>query len=380
MRPESIAEAADLLAVLGKAGDPICPTGTGSRLLWGAGTAGGSTVDTSGLARIVRHDAGDYTAELEAGVPLAHAQEVFAAAGQWLALDPPGGGTIGGLVASADSGPARHRYGSARDLVIGMTVVLSDGTVARSGGNVIKNVAGYDLGKLFTGSYGTLGLIATVTVRLHPLPAATATASATSDDPETLAAAVALLARRPLEALSLDASWREGRGTVLVRFTGLTAVEQATAAAALLGDLHDVAVTPEDSPLWTAQAAAQRSADGAVLGVSSTPTDLARILRIAAEAGGAAVSRAALGRTWIALPAGPDLAVQVATVRQLLGRPVTILDGADRVLPPMSTVDDAGDGRGWPVPDPGALQVMQRVKARFDPARIFRPGCYVGGI
>ena len=109
-------------------------------------------------------------------MPLAEAQARSARAGQMLALDPPLGAgaaaTIGGVIAANDSGPLRHRYGGVRDLVVGITVVLSDGTIAKSGGKVIKNVAGYDLAKLFAGSFGTLGLIARVAVRLHPAPAA----------------------------------------------------------------------------------------------------------------------------------------------------------------------------------------------------------------
>ena len=145
---------------------------------------------TRGLDRVLEHNAGDFTAVLQAGVPLAVAQEAFAEAGQMLALDPPlspwgaagddaaieaadAGATIGGIVATNDSGPLRHKYGGVRDLVVGVTVVLSDGTIARAGGKVIKNVAGYDIGKLFAGAFGTLGLIAEVTVRLHPRPART---------------------------------------------------------------------------------------------------------------------------------------------------------------------------------------------------------------
>ena len=126
------------------------------------------------------------------------AQAAFGAAGQMLALDPPLGegdaATIGGVIAANDSGPLRHRYGGVRDLVVGMTVVLSDGTIAKSGGKVIKNVAGYDLAKLFAGSFGTLGLIARVAVRLHPAPARTATLTAASDDPDALARAAVALA------------------------------------------------------------------------------------------------------------------------------------------------------------------------------------------
>ncbi len=136
-----------------------------------------------------------------------------------LALDPPLGGgdaaTIGGIVATADSGPLRHRYGAPRDLVIGITVALSDGTVAKSGGKVIKNVAGYDLGKLFAGSFGTLGLILGVAVRLHPLPATRATALFRGDSPDALARTAAALAHAPLELEALDVRWERGRGAVL---------------------------------------------------------------------------------------------------------------------------------------------------------------------
>src|SRR5205085_4537465 len=107
-------------------------------------------------------------------------QEALADDDQMTALDPPLGtgdaATIGGVIATADSGPLRHRYGAPRDLILGITVVLSDGTIARAGGKVIKNVAGYDLAKLFTGSFGTLGLIVEVVVRLHPVPPRTMTA------------------------------------------------------------------------------------------------------------------------------------------------------------------------------------------------------------
>src|SRR5262249_52930554 len=198
---------------------------------------------------------GDFTAVLEAGVPLAAAQEAFAKEGQWLALDPREGGTIGGLFATADSGPARHRYGAPRDLIIGATVILSDGTVATSGGRVIKNVAGYDLGKLFTGSRGTLGLIASVAVRLHPLPARTATISAATDDPDSLGRAAVALAGQPIEALCLDAWWRDGAGGLLVRFGGTAAVEQAARVAKLVTGLSTVETIVDDEARWAEQRA-----------------------------------------------------------------------------------------------------------------------------
>ncbi len=178
--PPTFEQAAAALAGASAEGRTVRIRGAGTKLGWGAPTAAADIeLCTTGLNRIVEHNVGDLTAILEAGVPLADAQRTFAAAGQMLALDPPLGGqprfpsgaTIGGIVATGDSGPLRHRYGAPRDLIVGATVALSDGTVARSGGKVIKNVAGYDLAKLFAGSFGTLGVILSVSVRLHPLPA-----------------------------------------------------------------------------------------------------------------------------------------------------------------------------------------------------------------
>jgi glycolate oxidase FAD binding subunit len=231
-------------------------------------------IHTTGLDEIVEHNAGDLTAVLEAGVPLARAQQRFAEAGQMLALDPflgPGhAATIGGILASADSGPLRHRYGAARDLVVGMTVGLSDGTIAHAGGKVIKNVAGYDLAKLFCGSFGTLGLILSVNVRLHPLPAATATALGVSGDPDKLAAVARVLAAAPLELEALDLAWRGGRGGILAQCGGARAKPRAERIAGLMREagLEGIELTSDDAELWARQRAGQRSADRALVRVA----------------------------------------------------------------------------------------------------------------
>ena len=353
MRPESIQEAATLLRGLER---PIRPVGGGTKPWIAARDE--EPLETGGLNRIVEHNVGDFTAVLEAGVPFADAQAAFAKHGQRLAWDPPigspRGATIGGIVATADSGPLRHRYGGVRDLVVGTTVVLSDGTVAKSGGKVIKNVAGYDLAKLFAGSFGTLGLIASVSVRLHPLPERTATVSESFDDPDALLARVTEFARRPLEADCFDVVWEQAAGRILLQFSGASAAEQARR----IGEPaeHD----------WDTVRALQRSPDGAVLKVSGRPTDLPAVIRAAGDA--TVVSRAALGLSWIAFAPGDDLGERVATARQALSpRACTVLDGAARV-------DDQ-----WPEAGPAQV-VMERLKARFDPARIFRPGAFVGGI
>ena len=142
MKPSTPQEAATLLRGSER---PVRPVGGGTKPWLVARDE--EPLETGGLCRILEHNVGDFTAILEAGVAFEDAQKTFREHGQALAWDPPdlGGATLGGIVATADSGPLRHRYGGVRDLVVGITVVLSDGTVAKAGGKVIKNVAGYDL-------------------------------------------------------------------------------------------------------------------------------------------------------------------------------------------------------------------------------------------
>ena len=158
-------------------------------------------LSTAGLTRVLEHEPGDLTAIVEAGIRLSELQAYLGEHGQMLALDPPGDPTVGACLAADLSGPRRHRYGAMRDLVIGVTIVLPGGMVASSGGKVVKNVAGYDLGKLFSGSRGRLGLIARVALRLHPRPAAEATVVAETDDPRALWAE---LHRSQLEPSAVD--------------------------------------------------------------------------------------------------------------------------------------------------------------------------------
>jgi glycolate oxidase FAD binding subunit len=377
-RPGSPEEAAKLLCTLGEAGKAVRPRGGGTKLDWGGlGDPVAVELQTGGMAKILEHNVGDLTAVLQAGVPLAEAQAAFAEDGQMLALDPPLGAgdaaTIGGVVATADSGPLRHRYGGVRDLILGISVALSDGTVAKAGSKVIKNVAGYDLAKLFAGSHGTLGLIVTVTVRLHPKPAATATAVGAGDDPDKLAEAATRLAGLPLEADSLDAAWREGSGRLLARFGGATAGDQAEATATRMRDagLDGVQTIEDDEQLWADLRAAQRRPDGVSLKLSGRITDLAPAIRAAEAAGGALVSRAAHGLSWITLDSG-DVVRRAGSVRDALQpRPVVLQDGPAELRRELDP---------WGPIDAGALVVMRRLKERFDTTRSFRPGAFVGGI
>jgi glycolate oxidase FAD binding subunit len=371
-------ELAERLREVGEAGMHACPRGAGTKLAWGGiGAAGGVELDTRGLDGVLEHNEGDLTAIVAAGTPLAAAQERFAAAGQMLALDPPLGAgdaaTVGGVLATADAGPLRHRYGTARDLVVGITVALSDGTVAKAGGNVIKNVAGYDLAKLFIGSYGTLGVILAANVRLHPRPTVTATVVAASSDADRLALAVAAISRQPLEAACLDVAWEGDAGRVLVRFGGMTAEHQAQAVGDRLrsAGLEAVEAVTDDDPLWAAQRAGQRSASGVVVKVSARPKDLAHVLRAAKDVRGAVVGRAALGVSFVRLE-GADLAARATALRAALApRACTLLDGPEAVRAEVGA---------WPALGAGVQVLTERVKERFDPGRVLRPGVFVGGI
>jgi glycolate oxidase FAD binding subunit len=373
--PRTAAETAQALGGATAEGQSVRVVGGATKLGWGHVTAAADIdLHTSGLDRILEHNAGDLTAHIEAGVPLAQAQRQFAEHGQMLALDPPlgaeGAATVGGVVATGDSGPLRHRYGSPRDLVLGVTVALSDGTIARAGGRVIKNVAGYDLGKLFTGSFGTLGVILSVNVRLHPIPQSPVTAIGTAGDPAGLAAAVRGLASAPLEFEALDLAWHAGRGGLLARCAGRESARRAGRAARLLEDLglDEVRVTADDGQLWQRQRAGQRSPGRALVRIAAAPTALAAVLHAAEACGATLVGRAALGLTFAEVD--PDA---VTRLREELapGTVATLLDAPEALR---AQIDP------WGAAERPAVALMRRVKQRFDPAGTCNRGLFVDGI
>ena len=373
--PGTAEEAASALAAASAEGLTVRIVGAGTKQGWGRLTAPADLeLSTLGLDRILEHNAGDLTATLEAGVPLAHAQRAFAAEGQTLALDPPLGGepgaTIGGVVATGDFGPLRHRYGAPRDLIVGATVVLSDGTISRSGGKVIKNVAGYDIAKLFAGSFGTLGLIASVNVRLHPLHPDSATALGAAGDPERLGTAGLAMAAAQLEFDSLDVAWRAGRGGLLVRCRGPEAARRAQRAARLMEaqGLEQIDVVADDDPLWERQRAGQRSREHALMRLAAKPSELSTVLRAAEACSGTVVGRVALGYSFVELDPG---AVSTLRDRVPRGAIATLLDAPEQTR---SKVDP------WGASERPALDLMRRVKERFDPSRTCNPGLFVDGI
>ncbi len=272
------------------------------------GRDGGEVVvSTARLDQVLEHEAGDLTAIVEAGVRVRDLNERLAAAGQLLALDPPGNPTIGACIAANLSGPRRHRYGAPRDLVIGVTVVLGDGTIASSGGKVVKNVAGYDLGKLFCGSEGRLGLIARVAVRLHPRPGAARTLVARGESAAGVAELARTILRAPLAPSAVDVLW-PGRLAVLFEGSPRAVDEQLAAAQALVGGRED------RGAVWEEVASRQSASRGRL---SFPPAQLVPTLSGLDEA----VVRVSAGVAYVPGPVpDPRDPVEVALVERVRAR------------------------------------------------------------
>jgi glycolate oxidase FAD binding subunit len=215
----------------------------------------GSDLDAAGMDRVLEHESGDLTCTVEAGIRLSALAAALAPARQRLSLDPPGDPTIGACLASNLSGPLRHRFGAPRDLVLGVTLVLADGTIVNAGGKVVKNVAGYDLGKLVCGSRGRLAFIGRVSLRLHPAPVSAATVVVETADPASVTAALLASQLVPSAVDILQP------GRVAVLFEG-----GAAAVAAQVGATRSLVGGEEvDSAVWDES----RSLQGGSLGRTS---------------------------------------------------------------------------------------------------------------
>ena len=255
----------------------------------------GTDLTTDGLDRILEHEEGDLTCTVESGVRLSTLNAALARAGQRLSLDPPGNPTVGAFLATNASGPLRHRFGAPRDLVLGVTLVLADGTIANAGGKVVKNVAGYDLARLVCGSLGRLALIARASFRLHPLPQAARTLVVESDGTARVAAA---LLGSQLQPSALDVL-HPGRVAVLFEGSERAVEVQIEAAQALVGGSEGTA------EIWDEARARQKSARGRV---RFPPGELADVLAAFDEA----VIRPAAGVAYVPdeASAAPDPGVE----------------------------------------------------------------------
>ncbi len=342
---------------------------------------------TARLGRVVEHAPSDQIAVVESGMPLRELQRRLAAHRQRLALDPPlpEAATLGGVVAANAFGARRHRFGSARDLVVGMSFVRADGTPAKGGGKVVKNVAGFDVPRLLVGSLGTLALLTTITVRLHPLPEAEETVLLPGLDAHGVRDLVAALRAEQLEPSSVAAVLEGGQFRLGARFEGFApgVVEQRGRLLALakrLGRRAEPLEGDAGRAFW-ARHDAVRSEGPVRVRISAPPAALADVARgaltplLSALEGGAAVAYPTLGFAFASgLPAASDaVARAVEGARAAVAR----LGGTLVVCAAPPAVRALVDPWG---PPPPAIEVMRRVKAQLDPEGRLAPGRFVGGI
>jgi glycolate oxidase FAD binding subunit len=395
--PASTDEAAALLRAAAALGLSVVPRGSGTRLHWGnAPVSCDLIVDTRRLDQVLEHAAGDQVLRVQAGVTLDELAKTLATASQRLALDPPGGGSVGGVLATNAAGPLRFRYGAPRDLLIGITVVRADGTVARSGGKVVKNVAGYDIGKLFAGSYGTLGLITEATFRLHPLPERSAWLSVSCSDPDSAAKAVRVMLDSPLAPSAVEVSWPTADAalavSVLLEGDGASVEGRLGRMSDAFGrEVADVgaAVGPFRLAGPPAGGRERPQADGTHIRIAFWVGQLARVLTllrtaaVANELDPAIEGSAGTGVLHVELSANAAADAVVRFVTELREGLAGLNAGS--VLPNTANavvlyaprnIRDAVDLWG-PAPSPG---LMRAVKDQFDPQHRMAPGRFAGGI
>jgi glycolate oxidase FAD binding subunit len=390
--PASTQEASALLRAAAAFDLAVVPRGAGTGLGWGPPpTACDLVVDLQAMDQVLEHAAGDLVARVQAGTTIGQLASVLGSAGQELALDVRADATVGGVLATGTAGPRRFRYGAPRDLLIGITIVRADGVVAHSGGKVVKNVAGYDLGKLFSGSQGTLGLITEATFRLHPLPEAVAYVTAEFVPPRGhVAAAVAAAAGSTLvpSAVELDMPSQAGpmiRVGVLLEGTSSGVAERAKQMAEMLSSAEgSPAVAVSDAPpgWW-----GRLPSSGTVIRVSFWVASLREVLNALATVGahagvgfavtgpaGAGVLYACLARDACLDPAADHdahVARFVTALRERLAAPAgSAPRGSVTVLAAPAPVMAAADAYG-PVP---GIDLMRAVKDQFDPGHRMFPG------
>jgi glycolate oxidase FAD binding subunit len=386
IEPGSVEETSELMMLAAREGLVVAPRGGATKMHLGDPPRELDLIlSTARMSEIVEHVPGDQVVRVEAGIELDALQEHLSASEQMLAIDPPErGATIGGIVAANSSGPRRFKYGTIRDLIIGITVVLYDGTVAKAGGKVVKNVAGYDLSKLFTGSLGTLGIIATANFRLHPIPETSRTLSVEVESLQSVGDAARAMMHSQIEPTAVELSWGEDERllTVLVESIPSGVEAKAEAASFLLRPFGEVRELSDESAQRLGPTQHPAAAEEVAIKVTAPPADLTDVLGSvlgAAERRGLAHPRitghAASGVTFARLFGGEEDALVnfIEELREIWvrrGGSVTLQRAPLALKMRVGTWDNGGDYLG----------LIRRVKEKFDPRGGLNPGRFVGGI
>src|SRR6266436_4680252 len=383
VEPGNEQELARILKLANAAGLALIPRGGGTKLEWGNRPTNADVIlSTVRMHRVIEHAWADLTVSVEAGCTIAKLQETVAKHKQRLALDAlwPEQATVGGVLSTNDSGALRLRFGALRDLIIGVTIALPDGTLASSGGKVVKNVAGYDLPKLVTGAFGTLGVITRAVFRLHPLPRAAKTFSFTAESFPAIQQHILAIQDSQLAHTSLQIRCAAGElpaADILFEATDAGLAAQESHLRALLGSAR---VEQSSGNVWNARQDLWNSqANNAVLAkISLLPTDIAKTLdslkaicdsrkvnwQIALQATGIGMLR---------LEADPsrlsEAAKQLRTELQSRGGALVVLRRPQE-LHSIDAWGNAGD----------SVSLMCAVKHQLDPKNTLNPGRFVGGI
>jgi glycolate oxidase FAD binding subunit len=379
--PRQIAEPADakdLAATLRAASRDTQITvlrGGGTKLGWGRTPSSVDLlVSTSKLNTLLVHRHGDLTVTAHAGVTLSQLNRELARHGQWLPVDSAfDSATVGGIVATNDSGPMRHRHGTPRDLLIGVTLALTDGRLVKAGGTVVKNVAGYDLGKLVSGSFGTLGAIVDATFKLLPMPQASATLDAAYDDGDVLARDVMQVSTSQLEPMAFDVMLDGGEYRLRLLFASSPAAvnAQIESAQRLLSKPSSILTDERELEVWNAQVRSPWSGTGAVIRLGWLPAKFAEITMLMTEVQTIAGPVVLAGRVGIGaglLRVDADVRSQVAVVERLRS---SVWVGNVSVLRADVELKKHVDVWG---PQPSAFDAARALKEMFDPAGILNAG------
>jgi glycolate oxidase FAD binding subunit len=389
VEPGTIEETSEVLKLASREGLTVSPRGGGTKM--GLGNPPRQVdliLSTLRMDEIIEHVPGDQIVRAQAGVKLEDLQENLAGSDQLLGIDPPEeGATLGGIVAANASGPRRLRYGTMRDLIIGIKVVLADGTIAKAGGKVVKNVAGYDLSKLFTGSLGTLGVIAEANFRLHPIRESARTVFVEVDDHSQIPDVAQALTHSAASQFVLDAlemRWEGDSGVIAALFEGIEpAVEaQSSAAAELLRAHGEANVLGKDDgdEFWDSFARRPWATGDVALKIGAPPADLAAVLDSvlgAAERAGVEArlsGHAGTGVTFAGLSGEDDGLVdvveEVREIRVRRGGSVVVQEAPLSIKERLDVWGPVGDYLG----------LTRRVKEKFDPGYTMNPGRFLGGI